>query len=111
MQDSESLNGQLRTDLEAIIAKRGGYERAFNNESSTRYLVETLLLHCIQDFDGLQIQNEVPLDFQGRTIRPDVVLFQQGPDGYVACLRNCGTVHYLIEVKRPEKTRKDNLLD
>lgn len=111
MQDTESLNGQLRTDLEAIIAKRGGYERAFNTESSTRYLVETLLLHCIKDFDGLQIQNEVSLHFQGRTIRPDVVLFQQGPDGYVECLKNSGTVHYLIEVKRPEKTRKDCLLD
>ena len=51
------------------------------------------------------------LSFQGKRIRPDILIFQKGDGGYVKCLKDTGAVHYLIEVKRPESFKKDCLLD
>jgi len=73
--------------------------------------VERMLHHAIAQEKDLQIQTEIGVTFQGKTIYPDIMVFQQGGDGHVvSCLKNHGTLHYLIEVKRPEQIKQDSQL-
>ena len=58
-----------------MIKKTGGFKKAFSVEQKCRYLVETILHFAIKDEDELELDSEINLKFQGKRIKPDLIIF------------------------------------
>lgn len=50
------------------------------------------------------------MQFQDKEIKPDVMIFEQGGGHVIRCLKDHGTVQYLIEIKRADKLIEENEL-